>query len=59
MGVGRHTREEEVRDRVFLIRCSDVSHYGVRMTPHNAASNWTRNPTMSKKKPHTVNGNAR
>ncbi len=36
-----------------------VSHCGVRMTPHSAASNWRRNPTMSKTKPYTVNGNAR
>jgi hypothetical protein len=38
---------------------SYASYCGVRMTPHSAASHWRRNPTTSKTKPYTVNGNAR
>ena len=36
-----------------------ASHVGVPEAPQSTASNWRRNPTMSKPKPYTVNGNTR
>src|SRR5215471_4828741 len=37
----------------------DASYFGVLMAAYSAASNWRRNPTISKKNPHAVNGKAR
>ena len=42
-----------------LIGFGEASHCGVLMAAYSAASNWRRNPTMSKTKPYTLNGKAR
>ena len=38
---------------------SEAYYFGVLMAAYSAAINWRRNPILSKKKPYTVNGNAR
>jgi hypothetical protein len=35
-----------------------AAHYGVRVELPSAASHWRSKPTISKKKPNTVHGNA-
>jgi hypothetical protein len=44
---------------IYILGLSYASHCGLRVTLYSAASNWRRNPAVSKKKPYTVNGNAR